>query len=181
MVIWLVSIAVAVALHGARILALYENAGQDSFHTLSAQGQTGLVLISGLLVMLMLLLVATVNRRFLALWRGVKPESVVALLIKLGASLFLFAALITIAPQAYYLYYLALFPDLPVQWVIRPGQSAVVVLEVLTFTGNPSYAAVFTGVTGWTIIIGILLGHVLHGAGTNHRWPGPRTNQTRTR
>ena len=97
MVIWFVSITIAVLLHGTRIVTLYENAGQDSFHTLDAHGQIGLVLISGLLALLALLLVSAVNRKFLTHWKGIKSDSVIALLIKLGVGLSLFAALIMVA------------------------------------------------------------------------------------
>lgn len=181
MLIWLVSSAVAITLHAQRILTLYTNAGQDSFHTLSTSGRIGLVLLSVLLVLLALVLVRAVDRSFPGSWKAIMPGSVSALLIRIGAALFLIWALMMVAPQIYYLYYLTLFPDLPAQWVIRPGRSFALLLEVFTLTGKPTYAAVFTGIVGWTLLIRIVVSHILQSTSRDQRPPVKATNHARSR
>ena len=92
----------------------------DSFFTLTPGGQTGLVLLSGLLVLLMGWLVWRLARQRRLVWR----VAIWALAV---------VGFEWLSPQIYYFYYLALFDGLPVQVVIGPWPDLAAVGEVLLF------------------------------------------------
>ena len=131
----------------------------DSFFNLTASGQAGLAALSGVLAMAMVWLVWRIARH-----RGV----VLRLLIAAG----LFTGFLWLSPQIYYLYYLAVFDGLPLQWVPalwpRPDHAAL----TLVFSRSDTLAAHSQGV------LGIVMVCVAFAAGLDR--PNTRSHQRST-
>lgn len=122
------------------IAELYQG---DSFFTLGAGGRVGLVGISGLIAVV----VAAASRALFA--------RIPRALARAGAAVMVFWGVVWLSPQLYYLYYLAIFEDLALQWVIRMPSGAHI-LALLTFSAKPSLSDHSQGVLGWALILAAL-------------------------
>lgn len=113
---------------------------EDSFFALTMGHQVGLAVLSLTLAIGLLWCCWQIGRRSRWLTRA---------LISLGA----FVVFSWVSPQVYYTYYLMIFDDLPVEWVITwPPDMAKTVAE-FTFTGRSSLAAHGRGVLGWLCVL----------------------------
>ncbi|MEM9144557.1 MAG: hypothetical protein AAGC57_00055 [Pseudomonadota bacterium] len=113
----------------------------DSFFTLSAAAQAGLMVLSGGLSTLLL-----VGLRFgIGLWAA-RPG--LAALIGVLA----WWAFLWLSPQVYYLYYQAVIPDLPWQVVVGWPPGPIEVLQLLVFAERPSLSAHARGALGWACL-----------------------------
>lgn len=112
---------------------------QDSFFDLSPWGQAGLVAISTLLFLPVL---------FVA-WAFLRSHGPV---IRLGGALVLFWLFVWLSPQAYYMYYWMIFPDLPLQWVIWPPPGPNKAAHMLLFHYRQNLSAHSQGILGWCVI-----------------------------
>lgn len=113
---------------------------QDSFFDLSQWGRIGLVFISSLLFLIMIFTT-----------RGLLKHKPVW--VKLSGSLVFFWLFVWISPQIYYMYYLTLFPDLPLQWVIWPIETPLTAISYLFFQGPQNLSAHSQGLLGWSLIL----------------------------
>lgn len=112
---------------------------QDSFFDLSVLGQAGLAAISAVLFALAVgASWALLRNRH----RALRP---------VGAFL-LFWVFVWVSPQVYYMYYLVIIPDLPVQWVIWPPPDPAKPLEMLAFQYRANLSAHGQGLLGWGMI-----------------------------
>jgi len=119
------------------VLPIY---AQDSFFDLSPWGRVGLVCISIVLFLLVLWITAKIlgNKTFL---------------LRIAGSLTVFWLFVWLSPQVYYMYYMTIFDDLPLQWVIWPIESPLVALEYLFFMGPQNLSAHSQGLLGWSLIL----------------------------
>ncbi len=113
----------------------------DSFYSLSAAGQGGLVVVSTLLA---LAAVACV----LALFRVAK-----SLGLRMIAALCVFWVFLWLSPQIYYFYYQIILDDLPWQIVIGGPPNPTALIKLLLFSGPTTLADHAKGVLGWTLFI----------------------------
>jgi len=113
---------------------------QDSFFDLTTWGQIGLACLSITLALVV----------FFAARRILKNQSV---WIRVVGALVLFWLFIWVSPQIYYTYYLTIFPDLPLQWVIWPPESPTVAFQYLLFQGPHNLSAHSQGILGWSLIL----------------------------
>jgi hypothetical protein len=113
----------------------------DSFYSLSAAGQGGLVVVSTLLA---LAAVACV----LALFRVSK-----SLGLRMIATLSVFWVFLWLSPQIYYFYYQIILDDLPWQIVIGGPPNPTALIKLLLFSGPTTLADHAKGVLGWTLFI----------------------------
>ncbi len=111
---------------------------QDSFHTLSAFGQVGLLVLSAALSGALIVLV----------WRLAAGR---ALMVRLLLALLLWVGFIWLSPQVYYTYYLFLFDGLPLQWVARGPQPGALA-RLLAFSGPATLSAHGAGLLGWAML-----------------------------
>lgn len=116
----------------------------DSFFTLDAVGQAGLVALSAVLAWICLVLV----------WRW-RPDA--GLVFRCLLALVLFYLFVWLTPQVYYLYYVALLENLPFQNVVQEPPSPTDVGKLLAFRDKPSLSAHAKGLLGWTLILAALL------------------------
>jgi len=116
----------------------------DSFFTLSAAHQAGLVALSGAIAAALLVAVRRGTRRWPQAWRV------------LGA-LAAFAAFVWLVPQAHDTYYRAIIPGLPAQIVIGTPPRITDLAQLLSFTRKPSLADHSTGLLGWALLFVALL------------------------
>jgi len=86
-----------------------------------------------------------------------------SLLADLPATALLFIVGISIAPQIFYTYYLSFFPDLPVQWVLKPMSSVNEWLAHMDTELDQSMAQHATTILFWTLIFSTLLSGLFHG------------------
>lgn len=113
----------------------------NSFYSLSAAGQGGLVVVSTLLA---LAAVACV----LALFRVSK-----SLGLRMIAALSVFWVFLWLSPQIYYFYYQIILDDLPWQFVIGGPPNPTALIKLLLFSGPTTLADHAKGVLGWTLFI----------------------------
>jgi len=111
----------------------------DSFFSLSTGGTIGLAVLSGVLAFAVLC-------GAIRLMRG---RGIVARLV-IGAVVF--AAFVWLSPQVYYAYYIFLFEDLPLQWVVRIP-TAGIFFETISFTGRSTLSAHGKGALFWVLVI----------------------------
>ncbi len=113
----------------------------DSFYSLSAAGQGGLVVLSTLLALAAVAFV-------LVLFRLSKSLS-----LRMIAALAVFWVFLWLSPQIYYFYYQIILDDLPWQIVIGGPPNPVDLIEVMSFGGPATLAGHAKGVLGWTLFI----------------------------
>ncbi len=113
----------------------------NSFYSLSAAGQGGLVVVSTLLA---LAAVACV----LALFRLSKSPG-----LRMIAALSVFWVFLWLSPQIYYFYYQIILDDLPWQIVIGGPPNPTALIKLLLFSGPTTLADHAKGVLGWTLFI----------------------------
>jgi len=113
---------------------------QDSFFDLSTWGQVGLACLSLTLFLLFLIFARSLRR----------TKSFV---VRIIGALVLFWLFVWLSPQAYYLYYWLIFPDLPLQSVIKPPPNPLETLKLLVFQGRDNLSDHSKGVMSWAMII----------------------------
>ncbi|MEM6355097.1 MAG: hypothetical protein AAF844_05360 [Pseudomonadota bacterium] len=112
----------------------------DSFFTLSPMAAFGLAVLSTALAAALLGAVRAVSKT-----RSVFNPPVVG-------ALALWWVFLWLSPQLYYTYYMAVFPALPVQSVIRWPPGPLTLLELLSLTGPATLAAHAQGALGWACL-----------------------------
>ncbi len=111
----------------------------DTFFHLSAAGQTGLALLSGVLA-------------FVTLWCFCKISSRFGALVKVLLAFVALWIFTWVSPQAYYFYYWLLFDRLPMQNVLQFPPRAEIILRLITFTGPENLSAHSKGILFWLMI-----------------------------
>lgn len=112
----------------------------DSFFTMGLLQGAGLLLVTAALVLLT--------------WRLGRRVCRGGLLRRLVLGLAVFWAFLWVSPQVYYLYYMAILPDLPLQWVIGWPPAPERVGRLLIFRGPATVAAHAQGALGWLLLVG---------------------------
>jgi hypothetical protein len=112
----------------------------DTFFHLSQSGQTGLLLLSGLLGVLMIWVLRRISSRF-------------GKLVNLLSAIVLIWMFIWLSPQIYYTYYWLIFDDLPVQWVIAWPPAPSTLIKMITFTGNANLSDHSKGILFWMMVV----------------------------
>ncbi len=112
----------------------------DSFHTLSAIGQAGLLLLTTLLSAVAILIIWRIGRA--------RPWPT-----RLAITLVAFWLFVWLSPQAYYAYYWFLFDGLPVQLVIKSPPSPLRVLRLAFFQEETTLSAHGKGVLFWLLVL----------------------------
>ncbi len=116
----------------------------DSLFTLSGPEQFGLILLSATL---------WIGSLWFSRRLGKKRSPLRKVVITLG----LFWLFLWLSPQIYYTYYLAIFPELPLQSVVKTPPSPLRVLRILTFTEGFTLSAHSQAIMGWCLIASALL------------------------
>lgn len=111
---------------------------QDSFFALTVAGRMGLLVLSALL--------AAVTAA-MCWWIAKGRRGPVRLFVGFAG----FMAFVSLSPQTYYLYYMLLFENLPLQWVTRMPQGTEL-FSLLTFTGPANLSAHSQGALGWLLM-----------------------------
>jgi len=112
----------------------------DSFFTLSVAGQAGLLAVS-----LGLALGTSWSLRRLTAGHTV--------FVRLSLWALHYYVFVWLSPQGYYGYYLLIFEDLPLQWVISRPPSLFDFLRGFTFSGPDTLSAHGLGALGWLLLI----------------------------
>ncbi len=119
----------------------------DSFYTLSSGGQGGLALLSLFLTAAMLVAAGR-------LFRLVPDKGLPALLAaRIGVAVFIMWIFVWLSPQAYYLYYQAIFDGLPWQIVVRNPPEFHAIFQHVTFSGPATLSAHGKGALTWLLIL----------------------------
>ena len=113
---------------------------EDSFFTLTAAGQAGLVLVTLALSAGLLAAVC-----FAARSRPIWARS--------GLALLAFYLFVWLSPQLFYTYYLTIIDGLPPQLVISAPPTAPDIARLLSFSGRFDLAAHGQGGLGWLTLI----------------------------
>jgi len=128
-------------------MQIYE---RDSFFELTIPGRAGLTMLSIILAFIVVCIAYNLYkhcpRQNPGIGLGLRLVTAVALL-------WLFSWL---SPQAYYLYYQAIFDDLPWQIVIMTPPSIGDLGDILFFQGKNSLAEHSKAALGWILILGAL-------------------------
>ncbi|MGR3503331.1 hypothetical protein [Pseudaestuariivita sp.] len=113
---------------------------EDSFFTLSLQGQVGLVLVAAVLAGLAVLIV----------WRGAARWPRV---LSVALALIVFTLFVWLSPQVYYQYFRLIFDGLPQQVVVKAWPDVGHVWRLLTFAERPSLSHHGQGLLGWVLVL----------------------------
>lgn len=113
---------------------------EDSFFTLGIGGRIGLALIS------LVLCAACV---WFVFWFVDGMGRVVRLLI----AMVVFYMFVWLSPQIYYLYYLIIIDDLPLQWVVQTPPNWRKIGALVTFTDRATLTEHGQGVLWWLLAI----------------------------
>jgi len=128
-------------------MQIYE---RDSFFELTIPGRAGLTMLSIILAFIVVCIAYNLYkhcpRQNPGIGLGLRLVTAVALL-------WLFSWL---SPQAYYLYYQAIFDDLPWQIVIMTPPSIGDLGDILFFQGKNSLSEHSKAALGWILILGAL-------------------------
>ncbi len=120
---------------------MYEN---DSFFTLTAMGQIGLVMLSGVMAMGVVSLFVFATRTWFRAWfRTVNVLLAVTLL-------WLF---VWLSPQIYYFYYVVLLDGLELKNVVHNLPQPIYILRLLSFSDEATLAQHGQGALGWVMIV----------------------------
>ena len=112
----------------------------DSFFTLGTGGQIGLVIVT---IVLSILMIALTHR--VAVMIRWKVWAVVS-------ALTLFWLFVWLSPQAYYLYYLLIIPDLPFQLVVSwPPPAGESLVDLILFRGDSTLSNHGKGALFWVM------------------------------
>lgn len=111
----------------------------DSFFTLSAGAQVGLLLVS------LVMAGATAG----VLRRVVRD---LPLLLRVAGAIFSLWLFVWLSPQGYYAYYRSIIDGLPAQIVIKFPPDMQDILYFLTFSGAHSLSAHGVGMLGWGLV-----------------------------
>ena len=128
----------------------------DSFYSLSAFQQTGLVTWSILLIFVLFRLSIFKSNKVYAWCVAHNLWQLPAFIIDLSLTLILFFLLVRISPQIYYFYYQLVIPGLPAQWVIKPGVELDLLVPELLLHSRMGYSDLLTGLTFWSLNLGTL-------------------------
>ena len=161
--IWLCSIAIAIVLHVPTLATLFGAIQRDSFHSLSMNGQIGLLLLTASLAAGIAWFTSHICDKRLLGWvnidKTITAGGAAGLALKLGSALIVMMVLLSLSPQIYYQFYQLIIPGLPAQWVIQPERTASMMIERLTFSGTTTYASAFTGIVLWTVLAEVVVRH----------------------
>ena len=123
---------------------------QDTFFELTKFAQAGLAALSVLLGLFFIYLANLIFKAMPRLgWSA-------GLALRLGIAVTLLWLFLWLSPQVYYLYYQAIFDDLPWQIVVMAPPSITETGQVLFFQGKNSLAEHSKAILGWAIIIGAI-------------------------
>ena len=152
-----ISIVINLALHRTVFRSIVEGYPGDSFYTLTKSAAVGLVILVTVLIGCVLL----VFYRLTKSWILKSTNSTLAVkglycLINIVIVAVVYLLFLTAAPQVFYTYYQIIFPDLPVQSVIKPIPLAKM-LELITISKNASMADHLAGFTFCVLITNTLL------------------------
>ena len=114
---------------------MYQN---DSFHTLTAGGQIGLLFVTLCLTVLLVL----------AIWRLCRGRGWP---FRIAAAVLSYGVFVWLSPQIYYAYYLLIFDDLPLQLVVGWPPWADIWRHPL-FAGDRTLSAHGQGLLFWGLI-----------------------------
>lgn len=78
-------------------------------------------------------------------------------LVRLIIALVVFYLFVWLSPQVYYMLYLALIDDLPVQWVIQSPPGWRKILALITFTDRATLTEHGQGLLFWALVVTALL------------------------
>ena len=153
----LISIVIAFLLSPDLWLYLLQGYEGDSFYTLNGFQRAGLIAVTVTLSGSLLFL-GTCKSHFLYHLKTEKifREYAIPLIDLLGA-LGLFYLFVWLSPQAYYLYYLCIFNDLPLQGVVKGGPSIAELGNLLTLEFGQTLSQQGQGLLGRTLVIQIIL------------------------
>ncbi|KAJ55495.1 hypothetical protein ACMU_12440 [Actibacterium mucosum KCTC 23349] len=118
---------------------------QDSFFTLSAPHQFGLLCLSAVFATGMVA----------AAWQLKRWPRVVAVPL----AVVLVWVFTWISPQGYYQYYRSIIDGLPAQWVVGAPPGLGTLWALLSFRGPDTLSAHSLGVMGWIVIIVATIRH----------------------
>ena len=149
----LASLVVAFLLSPDLWIYLVQGYEGDSFYTLDALEQTGLLALTILLSGLFLVFGA-IKSRFLY---NYPYSKIVIPIIDLVVTSGLFYLFIWLSPQVYYSYYLIIFDDLPLQIVIKDGPSLAELGNLLSMTDRPFLSQHGQGLLGRALLIQVAL------------------------
>jgi len=113
---------------------------EDTFFHLTVPGRIGLVFLSLMLSLFTIGLYWKISNRF-------------KLPIKLLLTLVFIWAFIWLSPQVYYLYYIQVFSNLPLQSVIQAPPSVLKTVQTITFTGKSNLSNHGKGLVFWAMMI----------------------------
>ena len=116
---------------------------EDSFFTLTAGARAGLLFLSGVLTALC----------FASVWRIRSQRRYLGILL----AIVLFYLFVWLSPQIYYVYYVAVFENLPWQIVVKDPPELSFLLRLLTFTDRSNLSFHGQGALGWGLILCALL------------------------
>lgn len=111
----------------------------DSFFTLGAMAQVGLVLVSFVFAAVALALTRVL------VWR--RP-----VILRPAIWAVMFISFVWLSPEGYYTYYRLVIDGLPEQSVIKDPPPPGELIGLMTFTGPATLSAHATGVLGWLML-----------------------------
>ena len=117
----------------------------DPFFTLSMTARVGLVLLS-------------VGLAALTAWAFIRIACRWAWPIRLFLALVFLWVFVWLSPQVYYLYYMAVFDQLPMQNVVQSPPGPGELFHLLSFTGKANLSHHAQGLFGWGLIALACLG-----------------------
>ncbi|SFR34907.1 hypothetical protein [Litoreibacter janthinus] len=112
----------------------------DSFFTLTAPKQAGLLVLSALLMF----------GWVYGCWRFNAERK---LILRLFIALASFMAFVWLSPQIYYQYYRLIFEGLPAQFVIGWPEGLGHIVRLLTFQSDATLSAHSQGILGWVLFV----------------------------
>lgn len=136
------------------ILSLYPG---DSFYTLTTPAAAGLLILSASLISLLMF----ASWRSTEFWVARCPRrSAIGIptffCLDIGITLLLYAALLMLVPQIYYVYYQIVFENLPVQWVAK-SLSFETFVKLVQLEPGASMSDHLAGFTAWMLLFNMLI------------------------
>jgi len=152
-----ISITANFIVHNSIRIALQHKYSGDSFHTLSTIAALGLSAITTCLLIFVLVLFWFNTKLWFkhGLCKSVLYKLMV-FVVNLLTVATLYILMLVVVPQIFYAYYQFIFTGLPVQWVIKPLSSEVLLKLVSVGTGA-SMADHLAGFTFWVLVMNTIL------------------------
>jgi len=156
-IFWGGSLVVTLLWHSKLIVYALSNWKSDSFYTLNVVQQSGLVLLSVLLIGLVFWLsdikTRYIQKRLLTRRLLLAPLCLADILFSLAT----FILFLSLSLQVYYLYYQLIFPGLPSQWVVDFEFN----LNLLSMSSPTNFNELLSGLTAWVMVFAILLRYLV--------------------